>query len=267
MYIYTCEPNWEALLSCIYVAWSSKRGHQNIKIEYETSANRTFLDEYIYVPTDSGQALSVIDAINTKISTGFYYDLSYCAMAYEPEVPDLIYRMMILGFAYGPEVVNKVQYEAVMRFNEIKKRVGNEAHRFVEFLRFHEVRKSMYVAHIEPKSRIAITLGGAFEDRMPSENWMIIDDIHKEAVIHPKNEHFYMRTLTDAEFAVLLETEKENDDYTDMWKIFFETIAIKERINPKLQRNLYPIWTRKHAPEFDSPSSKNTASKSQYMVD
>ena len=41
-----------------------------------------------------------------------------------------------------------------------------------------------------------------------------------------------------------------NDAYTDLWKIFFETIAIRERANEKCQTNLFPLWTRKHAVEF-----------------
>ena len=44
--------------------------------------------------------------------------------------------------------------------------------------------------------------------------------------------------------------EDVNDEYTDMWKIFFETIAIKQRYNPECQRNLMPVWMRKHVTEF-----------------
>ena len=117
-------------------------------------------------------------------------------------------------------------------------------------MRFHKVSGGIYVAHFEPKSRIAVALGPVFEDRMPSEHWMIIDDIHREAVIHPKDESFYMRSLSDEEFNRLLDTEKINDEFTDLWKTFFDTIAIEERKNERCQNNMFPIWTRKHAVEF-----------------
>ena len=42
-----------------------------------------------------------------------------------------------------------------------------------------------------------------------------------------------------------------DDEYTDLWKVFFETIAIKERTNSKCQNNLFPMWTRTHAVEFN----------------
>lgn len=49
--------------------------------------------------------------------------------------------------------------------------------------------------------------------------------------------------------SVLAKTEDVNDEYTDMWKSF-ETIAIKHRYNPECQRNLMPVWMRKHVTEF-----------------
>jgi probable DNA metabolism protein len=44
--------------------------------------------------------------------------------------------------------------------------------------------------------------------------------------------------------------KNDSDEYQDLWKIFFENIAIKERINPKLQRNNLPLRFRKDMTEF-----------------
>lgn len=251
MTVYTCERVWESMLTCIFEAWSSGLGHKRIRLELEPIGQYTMFDEYIHVDRDEAKAVKVMDAVNLKIGSGFYSSLAYSSMAYEDDVLDNIYRMMILGFANGERALDMMQYRDVMRHNEIRKRVGGEVCHFREFLRFHEIAGSVYVAHIEPKSRIVYALAQPFADRMPSEHWMIIDDIHREAVIHPKNEHYYLRTLTEDEFKRLLLTEEKNDEYTDMWKVFFDTIAIKERINPRCQRNLFPIWTRQHAVEFN----------------
>lgn len=250
MRVYSCEHNWEAMLTCIYVAWSSGLGHKNIKLELEPLGQCELFTEYIHVDADTSKAESVMDSVNKKISPFVYNELAYAAMAYEKDVLDNIYRVMILGFAFGPNVLDMVQYRDISRNREIRTRLGKEACRFKEVVRFHEVRQDMYVAHIEPKSKIAVTLGPAFEDRMPSENWIIVDDIHKEAVFHAKNEPFFLRNLDSEEYDKLLESEKANDEYTDLWKVFFDSIAIKERTNPRCQKNLIPLWTRKHAVEF-----------------
>lgn len=250
MKVYTCKRGLSDILTCIYTAWASKLGHRNIRLEFEPVGQIEMFDEYVHVEPDDAKADSVINSVCRKISPQLFSEIAFAAMAYENDVMDVIYRVLILGFAFGPNVLEMVQYREVMRFNEIRKRVGGESYHFREFIRFHEVRKSLYVAHIDPKSQLVISLGEPFEDRMPSENWMIIDDVHREAVIHPANRHFFYQKLTDEEFDVLLETENENDKYTDLWKVFFDSIAIKERNNPKCQRNLFPIWMRNHVTEF-----------------
>jgi len=79
---------------------------------------------------------------------------------------------------------------------------------------------------------------------------MIIDDNRKTACVHPKDGTNYLRYLTDGEFESLRKTEQYEDEYTEMWKTFFQAVAIKERENYVCQRNLFPIWKRKHAVEF-----------------
>lgn len=250
MTFYTCAKDWESMLSCIYDAWSSGKGQQNIQLLLEPIAQYTLFDEYIHVDANQKKAEKVIDAVVHKISPQFYRQLAYTSMAYEEDVLDNIYRCMILGFAYGAEVLEMVQFRDIMRNRMIRTRLGKEVNRFQEFLRFHRMEGDIFVAHFEPKSRIAIALGPIFEDRMPSEHWMIIDDVHREAVIHSKDTPCYMRKLSDEEFLRLQETEHINDDVTELWRTFFRTIAIEERYNPKCQRNLFPLWSRKHVVEF-----------------
>ena len=145
-----------------------------------------------------------------------------------------------------------VQYQDVMRFRQIRTRVGREVNRFQEVIRFHKIDNNVYVAHFEPKSRIVVTQGYIFQDRMPSENWIIVDDVHKEAVIHPKDQNFYVQTLNSEEYARLLQTEETHDEFEYMWKKYFDKIAIEQRKNQRCQNNLFPKWSRKHAVEFNT---------------
>lgn len=250
MYVFSCQPDWESMLTCIYEASASKRGHQNIRLVLEPIQQQTLFDEYIHVDADEDKAQKVMDLINHRISPYVYHQLAYCSMAYEEDVLDILYRMVLLGFNLGAHVLDMVQYAEVMRYQHIRTRLGKEVCRFQEFTRFHEVRKGVFVAHIEPKSRLVVALGPIFADRMPSEHFMIVDDVHREAIVHPKDEDYYLKQLTPQELEMLLETERMNDAYTDLWKVFFESVAIKERANERCQRNLFPIWTRKHVVEF-----------------
>ena len=139
----------------------------------------------------------------------------------------------------------------VMRILELRRKVSNESHHFREFTRFEKLNSSnVYVSHLEPKSDVIMLVGRHFANRMPSEQWMIIDDNRKTACVHPKDGENYLRYLTGEEFQTLRKTEEYKDEYTDMWKTFFHAIVIDERKNYVCQRNLFPLWKRKHAVEF-----------------
>ena len=252
MYIYTCKHQWEDMLTCIYEAWCSRKGQQNIRLEFEPVEQYTLFYEYIHVKADKDKAEKVSRAIQERISKHVYRELSMVSMAYESDSLDIIYRVLLLGFALGADVLNMVQYREVVRFGEIRHRVGREIYRFQEIVRFQEPKKDFFVAHIEPKSRLVAALGPIFSDRMPSEDFIIVDDCNREALIHPKDEMFFLKQLDDREFEILRDMEKTRDQYTDMWEVFFRTIAIEQRENPKCQANLFPLWSRKHAVEFMS---------------
>lgn len=249
MRVYTCGPSWVEMLTCIYEAWSSKLGHENLKLLREPINQLSIFDEYIHVDPDEDKAKKLMDAIYRKISPYVYRELAFASMAYEEDVLDNIFHVLILGFAYGPNVLEMMQYRDVARNYEIRKRVGNEAHHFREFLRFHQLG-NVFVAHLEPKSRVVEYLGPCFQDRMPSENFIIVDDVHSEAVIHYANTPFYVQKLTEDELTKLMQTEQVNDGFTDLWKVFFDSVSIRERENEKCQNNLFPQWLRKHAVEF-----------------
>ena len=252
MIYYTCNPGWENMLTCIYDAWSGKKGHKNIKLLLEPIEQYTLFDEYIHIDGDSIKAGKLMDAIINKLSYYFNQELMYASMAYEEDTLNTIFHCLILGFAYGNKVLNMVQYQDVMRFRQIRTRVGREVNRFQEVIRFHKIDNNVYVAHFEPKSRIVVPQGYIFQDRMPSENWIIVDDVHKEAVIHPKDQNFYVQTLNSEEYARLLQTEETHDEFEYMWKKYFDKIAIEQRKNQRCQNNLFPKWSRKHAVEFNT---------------
>ena len=252
MHIFSCESTLEAILTCIYEAWTSRLGFENIMLMPEPIRQYSLFDEYHHVEADEVKAGKVMDAVINKISPEVYEKIAYCAMSYEEDAMNVLYHVMILGFSKGADVFNMVMYKDVMRWQEINKHLSGEICHFREFIRFHEIAGNVYIAHIEPRSRLVVALGPCFEDRMPSEDFIIVDDVHKEAVVHVKDEPFYLKKLNVAEYQRLLMSEQNNDEYTDLWKVFFDSIAIKERSNRKCQTGLFPIWTRKHVVEFMS---------------
>jgi probable DNA metabolism protein len=250
MTVFTCDDNFESMMTCIYDAWASGLGHKNVCLKKAPITQMDLFCEYVHVPADSHKVEMVVRSIQKKISVEAYLDVFYAALSNAPDAPDAIYRFLILGFAYGKSVTAMLSYPEVIRMMELKRNVVNEAHNFQEFARFTSAEGKVYICHFEPKNNVLIPVAGHFQDRMPSEHWMMIDDTRKLAAIHPANQDFYLRYLTAEETDALQQTEQTEDRYSQLWKTFFHTIGIAQRENPDCQRNLFPIWMRRHATEF-----------------
>lgn len=250
MYCFTCKEDFESMMTCIYRVWEAKKGSQNVRLEIEPIEQMELMTEYIYVEKDWKLAQKVIQSVKTKISAKAYYQIYLAAISDDPRRLDMIYRFLRIGFTVGPKITEYLSEKPVMQIFELSRRVANERHYFHEFLRFVRIEPGVYVAHMEPKGNVVALVAGHFADRMPSEDWMIIDDRRRLGVIHPKDEPFYITEFREEEMKALCQSEHQKDFYTQLWKDFFETIAIKQRKNPVCQKNLFPMRYRKHVTEF-----------------
>ena len=52
MIVYTCEDTFEAMMTCIYDAWASKEGHQNIRLKTEPLGTMELFCEYRIIRPD-----------------------------------------------------------------------------------------------------------------------------------------------------------------------------------------------------------------------
>lgn len=246
--IFTCRDEFDDMMTCIYEAWASRLGHSNVRLTTEPVGNLELFCEYRHIDPDFAKAQSVTRSIRQKISLKAYSMVYRAAMSAQEGKLDAIFRFLIAGFHYGPSVLNYLQEPVVMQIFELNRRVANEAHFFVEFIRFANMPGNILVSHIEPKSNVLTLVAPHFADRLPSENWMIIDDTRMTAIVHPANEDYYLTMLSAEEMDRL--SEKTDDPFIDLWKGFFENIGIQARKNPKCQRNMLPLWYRKNMTEF-----------------
>ncbi|MGN0395913.1 MAG: TIGR03915 family putative DNA repair protein [Coprococcus sp.] len=251
MMIFTCKNNFEDMLTCIYDAWdyALTHGHSNVKLMREPISQLSFLDEYMHIDADSEKTKKVVRSVIKSISYEAYVYVYYALLSDEDTL-DIIYRFLNIGFKAGKDVTSMFNEPHVMRMMEQKRKVGNEIHYFQEFARFNSVDNKVYVCHLEPKCDVIYMVAMHFADRMPSEHFMIIDENRKYSVIHPANSDMYLTDLSDRELARLSETEKYSDKYRQLWGVFFDTIGIEQRKNEQCQRNMFPVWMRKHAVEF-----------------
>ena len=247
---FICEPEFDAMMSCVYEAWRWENRGFTVELSVEDPDNYELFCEEHRVPVNSERAKMVVRSIRGKISAGALELVYNCAISAFSERLEVIYRFLRLGFAVGPEVTDCLTREPVMKIFEISRRVSNEVRRFMEFVRFTRWENGILCAVIEPRSDVLTMIAPHFAGRMVSEDWMIVDRGRGIAALHPADSRWYLRKLTPEELRTVLEEDRDSEAYAVLWRTFFRNVAIEQRKNPRCQRNFLPNWYRENMTEF-----------------
>lgn len=251
MEIFTCEDQFESMMTCIYEAWASGKGHSNVRLMLEPVLEPELFCTYHHVERDPQKARKVVQSVKKKISRQAYEMIYGAAMSFRQEKLDAIYRFLVLGFHVGAVVTDLLGETCVSTVFQLDRKVKNEAHYFREFIRFSSVMRGRILwARIDPKCDILTLVAPHFCDRMPSEAWIIVDGSRHTAAVHPPDEEFYLTVLTKDELEYMEKSKEIADPYVGLWKSFFHAIGIEKRKNPKCQRTMMPLWYRRNMTEF-----------------
>jgi probable DNA metabolism protein len=253
--IYLCDNSIDGIFTAIYQAWSSRLGHANLKIEEKSEgskySNIELFAEYIAVDTNSELSNKVAKSIKDKISLEAYEMSCRVALSDYEGKADLIYRFLILGFAVGSTIIEHMSNEVVNMIFKVNKNVGNEAHHLMGFVRFSEQDNGLLTSIIHPKNNVLTLITPHFADRLPQERFLIYDANRRLAALHVPNTPWIIAEVPDIDQNRVREVSAYEDQYRDLWISFFDHIAIKERTNPKLQRNNLPLRFRGDMTEFN----------------
>ena len=231
---YLYDETFDGFLTIVFDSYSSKTLPQKIFDKKAYSPN--FLDQTIEIKTDSEKAKRVFNGIEKNISYTTLYNTYYAFLSNENEKELYILKYLCDGFDIGPEINNMLTISYVFKVMNIKKRAFGECHRLKGLLRFQEVGENLYYASIHPDNNIIEPLGHHFINRLPTQNFIIHDKIRNICFLYNGTDY---KIIDNINFEVPDVSEQEQK-YQELWKLFFKTIAIKERTNPRCQMQYMP---------------------------
>ncbi|MCI9424214.1 MAG: DNA metabolism protein [Flavonifractor sp.] len=146
-----------------------------------------------------------------------------------------LWRYLRLGFAQGRGFCRNLAHPLVAALDKAVYHAEHEAHMYKGFVRFSE-QEGLLLAEIEPQNRVLPLLRVHFCQRFPQECFAIYDRTHREALFHQRGQ-WAIVPLEDFRLAAPGQTERE---YRQLWRKFYDTIAIQERYNPKCRMTHMP---------------------------
>lgn len=167
------------------------------------------------------------------------YSLIKDAYRSEDEYNELVLYYVLLNYQkYGEKVIYMRNLKCVNKLLALAKYVHSETHKWKGFLRFQEMENHFYYAEFEPINDILELIAPHFKTRFQMENWLIKDVKRKKYAFKKGNYLFFLRE--EDILKLELKQSLKEEEYKDLWKTFFHTIAIKERTNKKCQQNFMP---------------------------
>jgi probable DNA metabolism protein len=147
-----------------------------------------------------------------------------------------IYRYLHMGWGMGADVDARLGDEHVHAVHRMSRATGREAHRMHGFLRFRELKDGLYYAPMEPECDVLYLVSHHFLGRMGGQDWMIHDLLREQAALCRQGGLSYMAVPGfNPRFS------EEEELYQGLWRDYFKTIAVADRLNPRLQKSCMPM--------------------------
>ena len=238
MTVFVYDKTFEGLLTAVFDAYSRRSFPDLLLAEGEPFP--LFYDEAVTICTDDAKvALSVITV--TWLSE-------------LPETDMLLFRYIRKAIDAPRTVELNFGDPDVLEVSKVWKKVTNERLRVIQFLRFQKAVDGTFFAAVKPVYNVLPLTLAHLKDRFADQRWLLYDLKREYGYYYDLKEATEVRfEEKDAHLlsGLLGEELMDADEklFQQMWKTYFKSIAIKERLNPKLHRQHMPARFWKYMPE------------------
>lgn len=249
--IYSYDGSFEGLLCCVFESYSTRETPVDILAPGDHQA---MLFPVKAIATDLEKAERVLASIPQKMGTHAldFVRHGFLTCLTQKELNILLF--LRLGYSHGSSVMNMLADTTVNTLFKAVTHLKRESHLLKGFVRF-SIFNNALVAEIEPKNYVLPLLTQHFCERYPEEHFFIHDKTHGMALIYQPHRH----AIIPLENLQLPEADIEELAFRKLWQLFYDTIAIEGRYNPKCRMGHMPKRYWKYMTEFYSMESTGGA--------
>lgn len=250
MVIFQCEDSVDGIFTGVYDVWASRIQAEEVRLRLQCNADLELFAEYRTVETDGTKAEKVARSIRRKMGADAYQMIYQAALSMYPEKADCIYRVVVKGMSkevtpqFARRVIWNLQDSNISRLFELSRRTGNEAHRYLGFVRFCELENGVLFSEIQAENYILPMIGDHFADRFANEDFMIYDHAHRDCLVHRKRRQWFILRSVQLGLEKGARVSDQETQMQELWKGFCRSISIDARENETLQMHFWPLKYR-----------------------
>lgn len=229
---YRYDGTFEGLLCCVFESYEKKEVPSEI---LSTRASQGVLFPVKEIITDNKRYQRVLISIRSKMGVRVLDFIRHAFLTCLSHKELYILRFIRMGYHYGPQVMGMLTDEVVDTLFKAVKHLDRESHLFKGFVRF-SVFEDVLVSEIEPKNYVLPLLTRHFSQRFPEERFLIFDRTHDMALIYQP----YKSAIVPMEALKMPEPDEEEEAFRVLWQLFYDTIEVEGRYNPKCRMSHMP---------------------------
>lgn len=230
--IYSYDGSFDGLLCCVFESYEKREMPADVMPDDKPLP---LLLSVKAVETEREKAQRVLRSIPERMGRDALDFVRRAFLTCHPQRSLLILRFLRLGYRFGPSVMKRLTDDTIHTLSMAVRHLGSEAHQYKGFVRFAE-SNGVLTAQIEPKNVVLPIIARHFCERYPNERFLIHDKTHDLALIHePKT-----WTITAVENLRLPNPDENELKFRALWRLYYETIEIKGRHNPRCRMGHMP---------------------------
>lgn len=185
----------------------------------------------------------VFAALKKKLSPLAVRAMLYTWLSEQPGSDAALFRFICKVLRAQKSIEGDMADPDMWEVERLRRKVAKEVERYTGFVRFQKTKEDIYFSAIAPKYNVLPMLLRFFGNRLWDQHWIIYDAIRHYGIMHKKGD-FEEVFLDECRLKngflredFLAEGEKL---FEELWRVYYDSVNIKERKNPRLQRNFMP---------------------------
>ena len=242
--IYEYDGSFEGFLSCVFESYLCKELPAAFSSGEELPSSLFPVRTVLTNPERAARVYRKVAKLSPEAADLLRRGFLTCL----PEKELCLYRLTAKLLEQGPRFLRDLSDETLLPVLRAVRHLNGEVHQYKGFVRFSDLG-GVLGGEIRPKNRVLPLLRRHFCDRYREETFFLYDRTHREALFYAGG-RAVIRPLEDFRMAPPDEAEAR---YRLLWKRFYDTIAIRERENPRCRMTHMPKRYWDVMTEFQGP--------------
>lgn len=233
--VYYYDGSFYGFLSGVFDAFDLKE-EPALFLSQEEEEQPLLFDSH-FVETDPQKARRVLRGVQRTLGSRGVNIVREGFLTRLPQREYLLLKFLRQGFQEGPRILAQQTREPLCTLLSAIQKAKNEAHLLCGFVRFERCETGVYVSRIRPKNQVLPLISGHFCRRFSDQPFLIWDITHHMALLHQPGKRPQVLPLECLDMPA---PSPEEEEIQNMWRAFYNTLAIPARENPRCRMTHMP---------------------------